>query len=545
MNERRQSPSHRPRPQRPQPKDRTLSVVTADLIRKQIQKRPLVHSERERLIIAENLWEILDAATKQKTELSAAKILHEAGQGKEEESTKRLSFFAVKPTLPIEDRLRRASKLRRHVDRYVHIAMTAATAAGMSTDSTLVQLFSRTTYEQGAPADAVDPFDEALADLLVALEKDFEGEFGDITLAFVGDYYKNLRRLRVTTSLNANNEKGWVSPNALIWRNIWPGRNGVISVPDPIRESIPFAPIGMCSIAEVPGSISIRAGDFDPANTRVHVAGDELLAPRESIELPARINICGQVSLALFPLNEGSLPRLVLLVKPSVYISAKALPYIGVEVGPPDSWQYYGLWSNDGPDSSDVAATSRSFCLFESLPCQLFDVSGELAANNGYIEAVSCTIREEEAVLKLSSELHHLGRLDSLVLPLTLETMRKWLMYDMLDDEYSPVTIAKVDWAPFASFASGIISGLRNVMSPSNPPQQPPHQEEPRELDLIAGSFPEGTMAAALERGMIAYRGKKIGPFGILLAMASAYSAHLGRAEELAVRRRRGIDDDA
>ncbi|MCA0304336.1 MAG: hypothetical protein LCH95_18165 [Proteobacteria bacterium] len=544
MHERRRSRSeHSGRADR-QASIHASSVVIADQIRRQILERPLVHGERDRLSLAENLWEILHSATVRKSGLSIAEILRKAGQGQKEDSTKRLVYFAVDPSLPIEKRLQKAKNLRRHVDRYVHIAMTAAREAGLNADRTLVQLFSRSEYERRAPPQQAEPFDEALADLLVEFERDFESAAGRPVLDTVATYYRKLRQLRVTVNLDGDSDKGWTEPNAHVWRSIWPAQDGAISVPLSVKKSIPFMPIGTSWLAEVDGTIAVRAAAFDPSRITVHVVDGESLAPGAQRELPAKINVCAEVALAIFPFHEDSLPRLVLMVKPTIFVSSIGLTFVGVEKGKEedDDWEYFGLWHDD-PLESHVAATSQSFALFGSSPCNLYSSYGHIAVEEGYIEGFSYALRDGRASLAEFPELHRLNPTDWLILPLTLESMRRWLMADMLDDEYSKVAVATVDWAKLISESRKLLATLKrmNDRRPASEPEEPDEPDEaPPELDLGAGSFPEGTMAAALERGVIAYRGRSNGPLMAMFTMAVIKYSLLILSEQLAARRRKG-----
>ena len=119
----------------------------ADVIRTRIRKRPKMKAMSDRLVAAQNLWNILDRVEKDH-KVRKARVFQEAGQGAAEESTKRLPKFAMRPNLPPEEIERRKKILSQTTRHYLTIAEHAAILAGFSKHEYVEELVRGTGYER-------------------------------------------------------------------------------------------------------------------------------------------------------------------------------------------------------------------------------------------------------------------------------------------------------------------------------------------------------------------------------------------------------------
>lgn len=113
--------------------------VRAGAIRAAIMVRPMMKRGSERLLVGESMWRILQRL-EDELGLPKAKVLHEAGLGRPEESTKRLPYYAVRPGLDEGARAERAKHLTQKASKYVALAVAAARLAGLPADGLVAAL---------------------------------------------------------------------------------------------------------------------------------------------------------------------------------------------------------------------------------------------------------------------------------------------------------------------------------------------------------------------------------------------------------------------
>jgi hypothetical protein len=111
-------------------------------------------SSEDQLIIAQNLWDILEDPVLRRIGVSKTQILQESGQGNEGDSTKRLYYFAIPSNLERVELERRGANLRKNVRNYVKIAAVAAEHAKWPADKYLLQLFRGTRYMDSSGEEA-------------------------------------------------------------------------------------------------------------------------------------------------------------------------------------------------------------------------------------------------------------------------------------------------------------------------------------------------------------------------------------------------------
>jgi hypothetical protein len=553
----------------PPPSDPAQLVLAASSVREAFDRRAMVHGDRERLTLAQNLWTILDLAVEKEPSLSRATILCESGQGQPHDSTKRLGYFAVDPNLPVEERTRKTKNLRRHVDRYVRIATTAAKLSGMNPDEFLVQLASGTDYEKPLRADEENPYDAALADILAILEGRFEQtEAHRATKNLASKYFGELWSRRLTISHEGDEVSGWARPDALAWGAITSRQAGGFIIDNAIKSSVPTAQIGSGFIAAVPGLVTMRVGDPAQEDIRVIVGDSKSPVPRgQEIELPTTINIYAQIELGLLPVGPKAAPQLVLLIKPHVLVSGwvSGVELTGVDVekgvyGQPD-WEYLALWERVEEDINPrIVATSAQFDCWSTIPCRPTLEMGKEAVDKGYIVDLCYRIDNGEGDLGQFRVLQLLNKSQWLVEPLTLPSMRKWLLIDMHDTDGDIIQTSLPKW--FEEWFDGkshLQEKLREMLNSLSESGKRAKQEvedlkerlkaaSEHAAALLASSVerqpvscPEGTLAAALERGLV--EGKKIhwGPDGPIMFWTTTFSGLLEASMILADNRRKAL----
>lgn len=541
-------------------------ALAANSLREAFAMRKMVQGDRERLTLAQNLWTILDLALGKAPGLSKAKILREAGQGEPEESTRRLPYFAVDPTLPVDERTRRTKKLRRHVELYARIAIAAANLSGMNPDEILVQLASGTDYEQPQRAATNDPYDDALADIMAILEQRFEQKEAHRAIRDLAHkYFDTLRNHRLTISHEGDEVRGWARPDALAWATVTSRPAGRLTIGNAIKSSVPTAQIGSGFIAAVPGRVSMRVSDSAEKDVQVTVGDSTSPIPKgEKIDLPATINIYARIELGLFPVAPEAAPRLALLIKPRVSVSSDGLTGVYVEKGregQPD-WDFLAMWEHED-DSLVVplAATSAQFntSLWFEIPCRPTQYMGEEAVDMGYVVDLSCAI-DSEAELGQFRELQWLDKSEWLVEPLTLPSMRKWLLTEMHDTDGERIKVSLPrwfgEWFDGKSHPQEKVQDMIGVVSGSGKRAKEGAEDLKERMRAASEhaaallksptasepvSCPEGTLAAALERGLV--EGNKIhwGPDDPIMLWTLTYFSLLQASLTLAAKRRKAL----
>jgi hypothetical protein len=147
-----------------------VARINQDLLdRPREMKRQMGEQPSLRLRIAENLWDITEAAQSRSPAVTRAAILHAAGMGRASESTKRAPYYLCDQTLPPAEKAKRAKQLTHDPSGYVKLARAAAMLLDLDDrDAFLLDLFAGTRFaaeiESDLPAD--DPQREAWATLL-------------------------------------------------------------------------------------------------------------------------------------------------------------------------------------------------------------------------------------------------------------------------------------------------------------------------------------------------------------------------------------------
>lgn len=134
-----------------------------------LARRPRMVREGERVVVARNLWRLLDRIEREHG-IAKARVVRAAGQGGEGDSTKRLWRFALRPDLDEAAANARAKDLTQDVRKYAGIAEAAARLAGLPVDECLRDLLSGSPYVVFSDElPKVEPWAETLAGLLNAM----------------------------------------------------------------------------------------------------------------------------------------------------------------------------------------------------------------------------------------------------------------------------------------------------------------------------------------------------------------------------------------
>jgi hypothetical protein len=143
----------------------------ADAIRLAFSKRPRVESVKQRIMLAENLWQILESLERQG--YHKVDVVKEARLGDEYSSTKRLYNYTLDPTKatrPTNEDLSR--RLTKSAEKYLRIIRAAASVSGLSEGVLLQQFVNGTDYDVSLSEEALnsptDPYEE-IAEFLTSL----------------------------------------------------------------------------------------------------------------------------------------------------------------------------------------------------------------------------------------------------------------------------------------------------------------------------------------------------------------------------------------
>jgi hypothetical protein len=158
-----------------QAQNKAAHTEHAKTIREAVERsRRMGDTDRRR--VAENLWRIL-AEAEQKGRRKA-EILHAGGQGGEGDSTKRMPYYALDPSLSQEDKNRRADKLTQDPRKYLKIGDAAGNLLHGNADYFLGELFGGTSIvvpsSRGIDTDTPDIYTELaslIADTVAAITR--------------------------------------------------------------------------------------------------------------------------------------------------------------------------------------------------------------------------------------------------------------------------------------------------------------------------------------------------------------------------------------
>lgn len=121
----------------------TLARARAASIRAAVQASPNL-SPAERLRVAENMWAIFAEA--ERNGFTKAQVLEAGGQGKKEESTKRLPRFAIDPGSPPDRKEVLQNQLTKKAMPYLRLAISAAKILHQAENYFVAKLFQGTHF---------------------------------------------------------------------------------------------------------------------------------------------------------------------------------------------------------------------------------------------------------------------------------------------------------------------------------------------------------------------------------------------------------------
>ncbi len=423
-------------------------VLQADRIAAAIAERPLLHSAKERLKFAENLWDLLEAAVLKAPTLTKALILQKAGQGQPHESTKRLGYFAIDPALPIDTRDKRSLDLRKHVAKYAHIAKTAAILSGLDSNETIIRLARGTGYERQAPDAKSEPFDNALADIQTAIQRLTES----VTASHdIETYFELLRRHKLTLrqvpgAKNASPTSREFVSQAGAWTTAYLKHQARHFISDEVARCVPRVSIGRGHLATVDGQLQLNTVPGVRANLSAYSDGSVELIPQDQpIRLRASVDVNIDVSLAVCAFDEPRRALPMLLIRPAIRIRVhEKTPRVYLYRGDgeeDEDWAFF----NDHDDHDDARAESTFFSSDRGGRCSLLGSEGQEVMEKGLIERAYYFI-DDSSSLGDFLELEQPKGTDWLVEPLTLSAQRKWLLRQMRTSDDTDVDLALPDW---------------------------------------------------------------------------------------------------
>lgn len=262
----------------------------------------------------------------------------------------------------------------------------------------------------------------------------------------------------------------------------------------------------------------MRVADQLADGVSVQVGESDLPASGAEIELPASIEVYASVSIGVFCAEPNSNPLLVFTIRPDAIIPSENLKGVYVEKGKEsdEDWEFLGLWDNDPIFGARIAATSSNFASPGSGPqsCTPSTYSGQAIIEEGHIVDLRYSI-DWDADFGPFDDLKYLGVNACLIEPVSLPVFRKWLLNDMRDEDGNGIDVALPEWiAPDSIHPDELL--FRNWEQAFKGKEPTPRvvSEEVANFKKMARdfiesssttptSFPEGTLAAALERGLI------------------------------------------
>jgi hypothetical protein len=423
-------------------------VLQADRIAAAIAKRPLLHSAKERLRLAENLWDLLEAAVRKAPTLTKALILQKAGQGQPHESTKRLGYFAIDPALPIDTRDKRSQDLRKHVAKYAHIAKMGADLSGLDPNEAIIMLVRGTGYERQAPDAKSEPFDSALVDIQTAIQRLTES----VTASHdIETYFALLRRHKLTLrqmsdAKNASQISLEFVSQAGAWTTAYLKHQARHFISDEVARCVPRVSIGRGHLATVDGQLQLHTVPGVRASFRAYSDGSYEEIPKDQlIKLRASVDVSIDVSLAVCAFDEPQRALPVLLIRPAIRIRVyEKTPSVYLSRGDgeeDEDWAFF----NSHDDHDDAHAESTVFSSDRGARCTLLGSEGHDVMEKGLVDRAYYSI-DDSSSLGDFLELEQPKGTDWLVEPLTLSAQRKWLLRQMRTSDDTPADIALPDW---------------------------------------------------------------------------------------------------
>ena len=539
--------------------DAAALIFQAERIEAAIAEQPILQSAKERLKLAENVWDLLEEAIRRKPTLTKAKILQQAGQGQSHESTKRLVYFAVDPALPVDKRDARSGGLRKHVAKYARIAKEAAALSGMNPHEATITLARGTRYERQVSEASSAPFDNALADIQTALERLLEQMTASPD---VERYFKLLRQHKLTlqpaspTTAEPQDLPRFVSqPGA--WATTYVKDRARHFVSHAVTECVPKAWIGRGHLATVDGSLELKTG----ADVRALIGGNDAESPAgRPIRLKAYIDFKVDVALSVCAFDEPGRPLPALLLRPAVRIrlheKAPSVHFLRGEGTKDQDWAFFNDFYGPDPVAGSVVFSKRS-----EPHCTLEGFEGDEVLEKGLVTYAYYDV-DVPSALDDFIELEQPSGTEWLVEPLTVSAQRKWLLREMHDDDVR-VDVALPRWLDSGAAPDRMVELFEKLGSQvekewlrdKTPADRKRHQHRKelasrvrellrqwRDADYFAPvSCPEGTLAAAIERGVFGGPSFLAGPHHVIRNEFAFLSRDLNRDIEAISKRRKDL----
>jgi len=523
--------------------------------------RNMVKRSEERLVLAKNLWLLLEDAIRKNAGLTKARIAQQAGQGGPDESTKRLYKLVMDPELAPEKQRDRARGLLQHIKAYKDVARAASELSGLDHRESLVRLVRGTSYEERATEAQSGPFDDAFADILVSVEDRLSALASNPSL---GEYFELLRRHKLTLAVTeSGNIEGQETIQFVAAYGAWETEDlrsqSRRFVSARAASCIPKAIIGRGHVKTVAGSLVMRLGEGVSAWRN----NKELPLKNDRLRVPAQIDVNIDVALAMATTGGAGSAEPVLLVSPVIRVR---VPNATEEIalwrkGSDGIEDFTILHANDEVDERAAIAEAWYLHLDRDVECNAVDWFGDKATELGLLAGLSYSIDVEPDDPEIGDLVMPFGAAVRIE-PLTLSSQRRWLLREMrnkLDDW--PIDVALPEWvsSPY-TFEGTLERSLLTAGRMSLEEGSLSEGEKGRRQQLparIAGDLervrgwrkrraydpvtcPEGTLAAALERGL--FQGEKYG-YGPALVIQGEFkelSRMLQRDLEAARQRRRG-----
>ena len=181
-----------------------------EAIQAAIDKDPMMKRLMDRQTVGKNMWRLLDQIEHDHN-ISKARVLNAAGHGQPGESTKRLPYYAINPSLPDDVLRERANDLTQNATKYRYIAQKVAELAHLDEQPIVVKLFEGTTFESHASSYMEYVYD--MYDKLTIMTNGITKE------CQLNAYFKTLERVRGVYNSQDNNftkgvgrYNGYISP---------------------------------------------------------------------------------------------------------------------------------------------------------------------------------------------------------------------------------------------------------------------------------------------------------------------------------------------
>ncbi len=151
-----------------------VARIQQELLDRPVDMKSQMGRDRSlRLRMAENLWNIIEAAQERSSLVTRRAVLHAANKGRPEDSTKRAPLYLCDPKLEMAEKLKRAERLTHDPRKYVELAQATAVLLGVEKNTFFLDLFDGTKFAAELESDLPleDPQREAWSTLLDWLQR--------------------------------------------------------------------------------------------------------------------------------------------------------------------------------------------------------------------------------------------------------------------------------------------------------------------------------------------------------------------------------------